>query len=193
MEPTDSVPAASHKKRPGYLTEYAAHAGISKQAASVQLKRVGINYLEPFDFAEADRRRAAARHADRAPFAAPIYGDPAAEEDEVDPETRKDPTFIQSQARRELYKANLMELEYRREVGELIEVETVEKEWFRIGRLVRDTLRTIAPRLAAQLAAESDPFRCEQLIDQEVDRALEVLETKILEPGPEPDPEEEAA
>lgn len=176
-------PTSSHKKRPGYLTEYAAHAGISKQAASVQLKRVGINYFEPFDFAEADRRRAAARHADRTPFAAPIYGDPNADEDEVDAETRKDPTFIQSQARRELYKANLMELEYRREVGDLIEVETVEKEWFRIGRLVRDTLRTIAPRLAAQLAAESDPFRCEQLIEQEVDRALEVLETQILEPG----------
>ena len=55
MEPTDLSPGAPHKKRPGYLTEYAAHAGISKQAASVQLKRVGINYLEPFDFAEARR------------------------------------------------------------------------------------------------------------------------------------------
>lgn len=192
-ESTPPAPAESHKKRPGYLTEYAAHAGISKQAASVQLKRVGINYLEPFDFEEADRRRASARHADRAPFAAPIYGDPNAEDDPVDPETKKDPTFIASQARRELYKANLTELEYRREAGELIEVQTVDKEWFRIGRMVRDTLRTIAPRLAAQLASESDPFRCEQLIDAEVDRALEVLETQIHEADPDPDPEQEAA
>lgn len=190
MEPVDPSIALPHKRRPGYLTEYAAHAGISKQAASVQLKRVGINYLEPFDFAEADRRREAARHADRAPFAAPIYGAPDDVEDDVDPETKKDPTFIQSQARRELYKANLMELEYRRTVGELIEVEAIDKEWFRIGRLVRDTLRTIAPRLGAQLAAESDPFRCEQLIDQEVDRALEVLESHVMEPD---DDDEEAA
>lgn len=195
MEPTDQSTTAPGKKRPGYLTAYAAHAGISKQAASVQLKRVGINYKEPFDFDEADRRRDAARHADRSPFAAPIYGDPNAEDDPVDPETKKDPTFIQSQARRELYKANLMELEYRREVGELIEVETVEREWFRIGRLVRDTLRTIAPRISSQVAAESDPFRCAQLIDAEVDRALDVLESQILEAesDPDPDPEEEAA
>ena len=185
-------PGLSGKKRPGYLTEYAAHAGISKQAASVQLTRVGIDYLQPFEFADADRRREAARHAARAQFSAPIYGDPNTE-DEVDPETKKDPTFIESQARREMYKAYLTELQYRREAGELIEAETVEKEWFRIGRLVRDTLRTIAPRLSAQLASESDPFRCEQLIDAEVDRALEVLETQILNADSDPDPEQEAA
>lgn len=174
------VPSARGKKRPGYLTAYAAHAGISKQAAAEQLKRVGIDYFQPFDHAEADRRRAAARHADRAPFAAPItYGAPDANDERVDPETAKDPTFIQSQARRELYKANLMELEYRRAVGELIEVADVDKEWFRIGRMIRDTLRTIAPRLSAQLASESDPFQCERMIDREVDRALEVLESRI--------------
>lgn len=179
------------KKRPGHLTDYAVHAGISKQAASVQLKRVGIDYSQPFDFDEADLRREAARHAARAPFAAPIYGDPNAEDD-VDPETKKDQTFIASQARRELYKANLTELEYRREAGELIEAKTVDKEWFRIGRLVRDTLRTIAPRISSQVAAESDPFRCEQLIDAEVDRALEVLETQILDAEPDLDPEQDA-
>ena len=60
-------------KRPGNLKQYAAHAGISRQAAAEQLKRVGIDYLQPFDFAEADKRRAAARHADREAFATPIY------------------------------------------------------------------------------------------------------------------------
>ena len=170
------------KTRPGYLTAYAAHAGISKTAAAEQLRRVGIDYFQPFDHADADRRRAAARHADRAPFAAPIaYGAPDAPEGPVDAETAKDPTFIQSQARRELYKANLMELEYRRAVGELIEVADVDREWFRIGRMVRETLRTIAPRLSAQLASESDPFQCEQLVDREVDRALEVLESRIVD------------
>lgn len=187
--PSHDEPAVPRKTRPGYLTAYATHAGISKTAAAEQLKRVGIDYFQPFDHAEADRRRAAARHADRAPFAAPIYGAPDAPEEPVDPETAKHPTFIESQARRELYKANLMELEYRREVSELIEVAVVEKEWFRIGRLVRDTLRTIAPRLSAQLAAESDPFHCEQLIDREVDRALEMLESRVMEP----DGDEEAA
>jgi len=180
MEPTDAATPPS-KKRPGYLTAYAAHAGITKTAAAEQLKRVGIDYFQPFDHGDADRRRAAARHADRAPYAAPItYSDHTGEHEPVDPNTAKDPTFVASQARRELFKANLMELEYRREVGELIEVAAVEKEWFRIGRLVRDTLRTIAPRLSAQLAAEADPFQCEQLIDHEVDRALEMLESRIL-------------
>jgi hypothetical protein len=53
------------RPRPGYLTKYALHAGISIASASEALRRVGIDYMEPLDFADADRRREAAHHADR--------------------------------------------------------------------------------------------------------------------------------
>lgn len=74
----------------------------------------------------------------------------------------------------------MAELEYKRRIGELILADDVDQEWFRIGRIVRDNLKNIARRLAAQLAAESDQFRCEQMIDEEIDRVLETMNEQII-------------
>lgn len=161
-------------KRPGYLSRYAAHAGISRQAAADQLSRVGIDYLQPFDFSMADKRREAARHADRAAFAAPIYN-PNADDDQVDPETKNHPKFIESQARREMFKANLTELEYLEQVGKLIPVEDVDREWFELARLVRDTMLNIPARIADQLAHETDQRKVQDLLEQEIYQALESI------------------
>lgn len=162
------------RKRPGYLKQYATHAGISRQAAADQLERVGIDYLQPFDFAEADKRREAARHADRVAFAKPIYSSNE-DNDAVDPETKKDPKFIESQARREMFKANLTELEYLKQVGKLIPADQVDREWFELARLVRDTLLTIPARIADQLAREADQRKVQDLLEQELYQALEAI------------------
>lgn len=170
------------KKRPGHLTEYAKHAGISKQAAAKQLTRVGIDYFQPFDFAEADRKREAARHADRQHLAAPIYDDqdddqaPATEDDStaVD-DGKKDPIFARSQARKELFRAKLAELEFLQKVGEVIDKHKVEAEWFRLSRLVRDGMLNIPDRLAGVLAAETDQRKIHELLLREIRQALEAL------------------
>ncbi len=164
-------------KRPGYLKKYAIHAGISRQAAADQLERVGIDYLVPFDFADADKRREAARHADRAAFATPIYA-PNGDEEPVDPETKKHPKFIESQARREMFKANLTELEYLEQVGKLIPAEEVDREWFELARLVRDTMLNIPARLADQLAHETDQRKVQDMLEAEIYQALESISTK---------------
>jgi len=168
------------KKRPGYLTQYANHAGITKPAAAEQLKRVGIDYMQPFDFAEADKRREAARHADRAAYSKPIYGDPhddpeSEEEDEPDPDAAKDPVFARSQARKELFRAKMAELDYQERLGKLIDKEKADEEYFRIGRLVRDALLNIPSRLAGILAAESDQRKVHDLLEKEIRQALEAL------------------
>ena len=164
-------------KRPGYLKQYASHAGISRQAAADQLERVGIDYLVPFDFADADKRREAARHADRAAFATPIYA-PNGDEEPVDPETKKHPKFVESQARREMFKANLTELEYLEQVGKLIPAEEVDREWFELARLVRDTMLNIPARIADQLAHETDQRKVQDMLEAEIYQALESISTK---------------
>lgn len=168
------------KKRPGYLTQYAIHAGITKPAAAEQLKRVGIDYMQPFEFAEADKRREAARHADRAKYSKPIYGDPhddpeSEEEDEPDPDTAKDPVFARSQARKELFRAKMAELDYQERLGKLIDKEKAEEEYYRIGRLVRDALLNIPSRLAGIVAAETDQRKVHDLLEKEIRQALEAL------------------
>lgn len=175
------------KRRPGYLAKYAAHAGISRQAAAEKLSRVSINYLEPFDFDEADRRIQAAAHADRTAFSKQVYGD-AVDDEPIDPETRKHPKFIESQACREMYRAKLTELEYLKQVGTLISAAEVDEEWFRIGRLVRDRLMNIPFRLAGPLAQETDQHKIHTLIEEEIIEALEAIsdpKKSILEPSAE--------
>jgi hypothetical protein len=55
----------SKPKRPGYLQAYADHCGISRQAMQKQLIRLGIDYLQPFNFAEVDRLLDSYRHLGR--------------------------------------------------------------------------------------------------------------------------------
>ena len=46
---------------------------------------------------------------------------------------------------------------------------------------MRDALRNTGPRIAAQVAALSDPYACEQLINSEIDAALaSVTADKLL-------------
>ncbi|WP_413933391.1 hypothetical protein [Nitrospira sp. BLG_1] len=162
------------KRRPGYLKRYADHAGIAMSSAAEQLKRIGIDYHQEFDFLEADRRREAARHAARSAFAHPIPADPMSDE-EVDPETKKHPTFIESQAERERFRAKLTELEYLERIKKLIPAEEVDREWFRLGRLVRDTMLNIPARIAADLAHETDHRKVQDLLEREIYQALETL------------------
>ncbi|HMU54836.1 MAG TPA: hypothetical protein PKA61_07510 [Nitrospira sp.] len=171
---------SERKRRPGYLTAYANHARITKTAAADQLKRVGIDYFKPFEFAEADRLRAAARHADRAKFAKPIYVDPGVDplgEDagDDDHEASEDPALAQSQRKKEEFRAKLVELEYEERVGTLVRKDEVEKEMFQIGRLVRDAVLNVPSRLAGIIAAESDQRKVHDLLERELRQALEAL------------------
>lgn len=158
------------------LSLYAEHAGISKEAARQRLARLDINYLEPFDFAEADRLFNESRHAERQIFGKASLTDD--DEDDIDEATKKHPKFIDSQARREMFKANITELEYKRQMGELIPADEVDKEWFRLARLVRDGMLNIPARIADQLAAETDQRKIHDLLEMEIYQALEAVISK---------------
>jgi len=165
------------KKRPGYLTAYANHAGITKTAAAKQLQRVGVDYMQEFDFAEADRLRQAARHADREKFSKPIYvpagDDPHGQAD--DGGDQADPVLAQSQRKKEEFRAKLVELEYEERVGTLVQKSAIEAEAFRIARLVRDAILNVPSRLAGILAAESDQRKVHDLLERELRQALEIV------------------
>lgn len=165
-------------KRPGYLTAYAKHAGISKPAAAEQLKRVSIDYMQPFDFDDADRRRLAMRHADRVPFSKPIYGQGDKQEEELPPDPSAGAAFesyAAAQAAEKTFKAKMAELLYEERVGSLVRKDQVEAAAFRKGRLVRDGVLNVPARLAGILAAETDQRKIHDLLEQELRKALEAL------------------
>lgn len=182
----NEVAKQERKKRPGYLTAYANHAGITKTAAAKQLQRVGVDYLQEFDFEEADRLRKAARHADRAPYATPIYVKPGedphggdgkddGDEGEGDDGSSSDPILAESQRRKEEFRAKLVELDYAERVSTLVRKDLIEETAFRVGRLVRDGLLNIPSRLAGILAAETDQRKVHDLLEKEIRQALESL------------------
>lgn len=56
--------------------------------------------------------------------------------------------------------------------GKLIDLDEAKQLGFTTLRMLRDALRNTGPRIAAQLAAMTDPFECEQLINAEIDAVL---------------------
>lgn len=65
----------------------------------------------------------------------------------------------------------------------LVPIEDTKKTFFMAARVVRDGLNTIPSRLAARLAAESDPHVCMTIIESEINTQLAKLSEAINELG----------
>jgi phage terminase Nu1 subunit (DNA packaging protein) len=82
-----------------------------------------------------------------------------------------------TEARRQLLQTQtrLREVELAEKNGELIRREAVEREWFKLGREVRDALLNIPARLAGIVSAEKNQDKCYALIERELVQCLEAL------------------
>ena len=67
------------------------------------------------------------------------------------------------------------EMELKKELGQLVEAAEVHASAFKIGRQIRDGMLNIPDRMAAILAAESDPKKLHALLVTEIRQVLEVL------------------
>ena len=65
----------------------------------------------------------------------------------------------------------------------LVPIEDTKKTFFMAARVVRDGLNTIPSRLAARLAAESDPHVCMTILESEINTQLAKLSEAINELG----------
>lgn len=80
-----------------------------------------------------------------------------------------------SRGRREAAEARSAELDLAQREGELIEVKAVETVWATAMAGVREHLLQLRARLSPMLAAESDPFKVDQMLDEEHAQALAQL------------------
>ena len=85
------------------------------------------------------------------------------------------PTFNESKAKSEHFRAELARLELETKEEQLVEASRVEREAFTVARSVRDALNTIPDRVSNQLAAESDPVIIHKNLSEEIRKALERL------------------
>ena len=131
-----------------------------------ELRKLGIDFRKRFDFHDADKKRERMRHPARAAFrksGKPKDGQAATG------------SFADAQAEKERYKAKLAKLEYEEKIGKLVDRENVEREAFRVARVVRDAMLSIPDRLAALVTAETDQAKNHTLMTKEIMAALKGL------------------
>ena len=85
------------------------------------------------------------------------------------------PSFNESRAKSEHFRAELARLDQEVKEQQLVEVARVQREAFTAARAVRDALGNIPDRVSNQLAAESDPVVIHQTLTEEIRKALETL------------------
>ena len=85
------------------------------------------------------------------------------------------PSYSQSRAIREAYRAKITRLEFEERKGRLLDADTVRMDVFKQARAARDQLLAIPHRLAPVLAALSDPREIESAMETEMRKALEGL------------------
>jgi len=85
------------------------------------------------------------------------------------------PSYQESRAIREAYRARLTKLEYEEQAGKLIRADDAERVWTRFVVNCRSRLLAMPSRLAIQLAGESDSAKVHDLVRDVVYEALEEL------------------
>jgi hypothetical protein len=145
------------------VRKYAEHRGVSHTAVQKAIKQGRIHPARDgkIDVEQADRDW----NRNSSPVNAPKHApkpDAAA----------GGPTYAQSRAVRELYLARLAKIEFEERAGKLISRDEVTVAAFTKARTVRDNLLNIPDRVAAMLAAETDPVRTHQILTDEIRKAL---------------------
>lgn len=78
------------------------------------------------------------------------------------------PSFAQSRAIKEAYNARLAKLAYEEKSGALVRTDNVKVAWFNTLRVLRDRALNLPDRLAPLLAAEDDPKKIRDLLEEEL-------------------------
>lgn len=82
-------------------------------------------------------------------------------------------TLQQARGQKEIYQAKIKELEYQEKTGVLISKDLAVKHAEKIAAIIRDRLRNIPQKIAAELAAETDIHAIELKLLEEIDLCLE--------------------
>jgi hypothetical protein len=143
------------------IREYARHRGVSHTAVRKAIASCRIE-LEPDDTIDPVKADAMWENRTRT---------------DVNPKPTGGPDYHQARAVKETYAAKLAKLEYEIKTGKLLPKDEVDVCHFNRARELRDRMQMIPRRVAARLAAETDPRTVEDVLDTEIREALVDLST----------------
>jgi len=83
--------------------------------------------------------------------------------------------FNEAKATREDYTSRLMRLKYEQQAGKLVDAAVVKKRAFENMRSLREAILNVPNQIAVELASETDPIKCGNLLTLELTRCLEEM------------------
>lgn len=89
------------------------------------------------------------------------------------------PALIRSREIRENFKAKIEKLKYEEMLGQLVDIQKAQDEFFTLARKVRDSLMAIPDRISAQLAAETNQYNVHRRLDAEIRIALRDFKEEV--------------
>lgn len=160
------------------ITEYARYRGVELQAVqyAVAAGRIQRNEQGLIDAEAADRDWAAnTQERARGPLPGRVFAQSTPPADSGGRALEPVPgiTYSDARALREVYVAQKHKLSIREKTGELVPRREVEEEASNCFRMLRDACFNLPPRLAAQLAAETDADTVHQVLEDEIRRVFE--------------------
>jgi len=151
---------------------------VSRQAAKWNVPRGegGSIDLEAYQAARAQNVEPARQgsHAGRLMGDAPAAAEPA-EAPAAGSQVAGGSLYMRAKSAREVHQARLTELQLKRELGELVDKAEVASDGAEAGRVLKEHLLTLPARVAADLAAETDPRLIEDRLEREIEGALEAM------------------
>jgi hypothetical protein len=90
-------------------------------------------------------------------------------------------TLNEVKIQKEFWLGKKAEIEYKKQMKEVVSIDEVNKNAFEIARSMRDSLTGMSARLTAMVASENDPHVIRTMIDEEVNRTLTSLSEEIYE------------
>ena len=115
----------------------------------------------------------------------PAAGDPLDEPDDLgEPDAgaggNDTAAYRAARTEREQIRRDRERLELEKARGQLVDREEVARLRFTEFRALRDALTNLSARVSALVAVETDPIRCEQIYDSELDQILEAFANDVL-------------
>jgi hypothetical protein len=152
------------------LRQYARHRGVGLSAVQKAITSKRVSTLKDgrvdSETADAEWKRNTRAHA---PGPAPTH---RVDSEDDDGAVFGANQYTKARAVREHYQARLAKIDYEERVGKLVSKDEVQVSAFNKFRQFRDQLLNIPDRVAAMLAAESDPAKVFEILATEIRKAL---------------------
>ncbi len=166
------------------LRAYAKHRGVSLKAVqkAIASGRITTTADGKIDVARADdewqrnttpkQRPVSTPRPTPAPAPAPVPIAIADDQPRADPPAVGGLDYAKARAIREQYNARLAKIEYEERIGKLLSRDEIQVAAFNKYRTFRDLFLSMPDRLAAMLAAETDPVKVHAILLADIRRTL---------------------